>query len=234
MADENSRLIEATLRTVVVRPPQQKLATFGTTSIRYYLVTEPVYADLDQAVKVEESVIREGIVRADRPEVVTPYYLLRHEGFAENASRFLQEMLERYGDNAPGLLYTYKNERMETSVVSGAVQDVASRIGARLDKEQRSLEAVICGVDALWDVSLMKFIYDLTCASLRSNVSELHNTGMLEMTRGVPRNARVRIERMMDQARSGGLDPSEIHMELERWGMFDEYQDRFLGLFGRR
>ena len=33
-------------KTRVIRPPRQALATFGTTSIDYYLVTEPIYSDL--------------------------------------------------------------------------------------------------------------------------------------------------------------------------------------------
>src|SRR5690606_35863238 len=108
----------------------------------------------------EEAVVREGTVRSERPQVVTPYYLWRHEGFGENAAHYLEELMRRLGPNAPGLLYTYKNEGMSTSVVSGSPREVAGRIATRLDKEDRPLEVVIRGPDELWDVSLMKFIYE--------------------------------------------------------------------------
>ena len=39
-------MAEASERTRVVRAPQRALATFGTTAVRYYLVTEPAYRDL--------------------------------------------------------------------------------------------------------------------------------------------------------------------------------------------
>ena len=217
----------------MVRPPRQALATFGTTVIRYYLVAEPVYADLDLPGRKDEAVVREGVVRSERPRVVTPYYLMRHEGFTDNATDYLQEMSRRHGSDAPGLLYTYRNEPAETSIVAGPAADVARRISERLDKEQRGLEAVIRGVDDLWDVSVMKFIYELTNASVQSNASELYQHGLLEVEGGVPRDARQRIEWLLKEAQRGHVDPAEVHRELLRWDLFDEYQDRFLRLFGR-
>lgn len=220
--------------THVVRPPRQTLATFGSTTVRYHLVCEPVYADLDFPGRRDESVVREGTVRAERPQVVTPYYLSRVEGFSEHANKFLEELTREYGPHAPGLLYTYKNEVGGTSIVSGGVTEVSNRIRARLDKEDERLAAVIQGVDELWDVSVMKFIFDLTNASVPTNVSELQSRNLLETRDGVPQEARWRIERMLIEARKGDLDPSLVHRELERWNLFDEYEDRFLRLFRRR
>ena len=108
------------------------------------------------------------------------------------------------------------------------------RIVERLDREQKPLEAVIRGVDDLWDVSLMKFIYELTARSARSNASELRSHGLLETEGGVPRDARLRIDGLLEQAKRGNVDPSEVHREIERWDLFEEYQDRFLGLFKHR
>jgi hypothetical protein len=86
----------------------------------------------------------------------------------------------------------------------------------------------------MWDVSLMKFIYELTNRSARSNFDDLRTNGLLGVDNGVPREARHRIERLMDLARAGKADPADVHRELERWGLFEEYQDRFLGLFRGR
>ena len=48
-------------------------------------------------------------------------------------------------------------------------------------------------------------------------------------------NPRMRIERLIEEARRGNADPSDVHRELEKWGLFNEYQDRFLALFkGKR
>jgi hypothetical protein len=227
------RLVHAAENTVVVRPPKQSLATFGTTSVRYYLVTEPSFEGLVASSQLPESVVREGTVRSDRPQVVTPSFLIRQEGFGDDARKYFEELAEEYGPDAPGLRYSYKNEYMETSVVSGTPEEVTARLSERLDREQRPLEAVIRGVDDLWDVSLMKFIYELTVDSFNANFADLDSRGLLRMDRGVPDDARRRVEMLFDQARKGEIDPSEAHRELERWGLFDEYQDRFLGLFKR-
>ena len=235
MDDYEGRLAHAVDNTWVVRPPRQALATFGTTSVRYYLVTEPLYREVDGASRGdEEAVVREGVVRAERPHVVTPYYLMRHEGFGDDAREYFERLMQEVGPDAPGLLYTYKNEGMETTIVSGAAREVAERIVERLDRDDVPLQAVIRGVDDLWDVSLMKFIYELTSSSARSNASEMRSHGLLETDEGVPRAARERIDRLLERARRGSIEPSEVHRELERWGLLDEYQDRFLGLFKRR
>ena len=138
-----------------------------------------------------------------------------------------------HGPDSPGLLYTYKNEPEGMDIVSGRVMDVADRIARDLDERDRGLEAVIVGVDELWDVSLIKFIYELTHESARKNVSQLRSAGMLEMEGGVPNDARRRVERMIEAARQGRLDPSSVMRELKRWDLFEEYEDRFLGLFRR-
>ncbi len=230
----DERIENAVRSTEVFRPPKQSLATFGTTTVRYHLVAEPVYADLDIPGKQEETVIREGTVHAERPQVVTPRYLSQLEGFTENAGKFLEHAMRVYGADTPGLLYAYRNEMGSTDVVSGAPGEVAARIKERLDREDRRLEAVIKGVDDLWDVSVMKFIFELTNSSVRSNVSELNSMGLLDSQSGVPRDARVRIDRMLEEARRGNLDPSVVHRELERWGLFEEYEDRFYGIFRGR
>lgn len=232
MDEQDLRLMEALARTRVVRAPQQGLATFGSTSVRYYLVTEPSYRALDVVHDgQEESVVREGVVRAERPRVVTPYYLLRHEGFGDNADRYLQRLAEEVGPDHPGLMYHYKNEGAETAVVSGSVEEVTRKIVDRLDRESKPLEAVITGSDDLWDLSLMKFIYDFTAYSAQANVSEMRAKGLLRTEGGVPMDARLRIERMIEEARRGQRDPRDVHREIEHWDLFDEYQDRFFTLF---
>ncbi|MDP2954335.1 MAG: hypothetical protein Q8O76_13595, partial [Chloroflexota bacterium] len=81
---------------------------------------------------------------------------------------------------------------------------------------------------------LMRFIHEFTQRSLRSHVSELSQMGLLETDQaGVPRDAREGIEALFDKARYGKVEPAVLKMELDRWGIFEEYQDRFFRLFRR-
>jgi len=228
--DEIRRIVEGTQ---IVRPPKQLLATFGTTVVQYFVVTEPSYAGLPGASE-DEAVVRSGKVTAQRPQIVTPYYLLNlFRGF-DHGQEFARYLNERYGSDSPGLMYRYEQEAGDTEVVSEAPEMVAKRIAGRLDKEGAHLAAVIRGIDQYWDVSLAHFIYGLTAGSALGHAAEMAQRGLLEQERGVPRAARERIDGMFAAVAHGEADATELKTELDRWGVFDEYEDRFLNLFRRR
>jgi len=172
-------------------------------------------------------------VLAERPRVVTPSYLVNAEGFSEHAKRYLDMIIQEYGPNAPGLFYGYKNEPKEMNIVSSDMRSVVHRLEEEIDKEGNPLTTIIKGVDELWDVSLLKFIYDMTRYSLSSNVFELGRRGLLDIDRsGIPLDARRSIEHLFGLVKKGDLEPSALKLELDRWSLFGEYEDRFFGLFG--
>ena len=223
--------IRAAEQTWVVRYPAQRLATFGITSLSYYVVTEPIYRDLQPETK--EGVVRTGKVVAEEPSIVTPYYAMNLEGFSPEAYRYLEYVSSQHGPNSPGILYQYRNEPEGTEIVSGDAGEIASRIDARLTSEQNNLSVVMVGVDELWDVSLIKFIYELTSTSAPHHVEELGSRGLLDPAPGaggLPMAAVQRIEKMFFEV-SNGRDPEDLRRELDRWGAFDIYEDRFLNLF---
>lgn len=238
MEIRDERIRYALDNTEVLRLPKQQLATFGTTCVNYYLLTEPVYIELvHTSAKKEETIIREGKVSSERPRIVTPSYLINLEGFGENARGYLEMVIREYGPHAPGLFYNYKNEPNPEalSIVSDPLPVVAGTINEKIDKEGNRLAAIIKGVDELWDVSLLKFIKELTEGSLKSNILELSRRGLLDIDRaGVPMDARYRIEELFRQVERGESDPSTLKSELDRWELFPEYEDRFLSLFRKR
>ena len=229
---EDERIREAIRHTEILRPPKKTLATFGTTNIYYYLVTEPAYSELVE--EVTETVVREGRVIAERPRIVTPYYLSRLEGFSQDARRYLDMLIKEYGGNAPGLFYTYKNEPLKLNIVSDNLLSVVSKINAEIDKRGDPLGSIIKGEDELWDVSIMKFIYEMTRSSLQDNLFQMGGRGLLDIDAGgVPADARMRIEELFRQVARGEREPKELKEELDRWDLFEEYEDRFFRLFRR-
>jgi hypothetical protein len=140
-------------------------------------------------------------------------------------------LLRMHGANAPGLFYTYKNEPKELNIVSDTWQQVAEKLNHNIDEKGDPMASIIKGQDDLWDVSLLKFIYEITSRSLRSNISQLGSRGLLGMSHGgVPVEARQRIEELFDQVAKGERSSHELEQELNRWGVFPEYQDRFFTL----
>jgi hypothetical protein len=229
----DERIMAAVNATKIIRLPKQSLATFGTTSIYYYLITEPVYSGF--AGSKNETVIREGRVIAEKPKIVTPYYLTHLEGFGAGAKRYLEMLTETIGAYTPGLLYCYRNEPKELNIVSERPIVVIDKLNADLDRKGDPLVSIIRAEDELWDVSLMKFIYEITRNSIGSNVREMGERGLFNIdAAGVPAEARMQIDELFARVGRGNADPAGLKIEIDRWGLWDEYQDRFLAMFRRR
>ena len=228
----DERIRNAVEHTEILRPPKQTLSTFGTTKIYYYLITEPIYTELMK--DTTETAVREGRVIAERPRIVTPHYLSHLDGFSPEARKYLDELSKIHGTDAPGLFYTYRNEPKELNIVSDDLHAVAEKLNAELDQRGDPLTSIIKGQDELWDVSLMKFIYEMTRSSVRNNLMQMGARGLLDMDPdGVPMDARVGIEELFRQVSAGEIDPVKLKKELDHWGVFQDYEDRFLNIFRR-
>lgn len=218
-------------RSWVVRFPKQHLDTFGSTNIAYYVVTEPIYQEL--APDNREGVIRTGRVIAERPAVITPTYIMNLQGFSPEAYSYFRHEAQQSGPNSPGILYQYRNESDKTDIVGGEPSEIAHRISSDLDSRKEDLSVVMVGVDELWDVALLKFVYDFTSSSIAGNVQDFNARGMLSPRPdfgGVPGAAVQHIDRLFREVERGA-NPDILKRELDRWGIFHYYEDRFLNLF---
>ena len=224
--------MRAVERTFIVRNPTQQLATFGSTTISYYVVTEPIYQEMNAE---PEGVIRTGRVVAARPAVVTPSYAMNLQGFSAEAYEYLRYLSQQYGPASPGILYQYTNEARKVEIVKGEPGEIAGRISKDLDQRKENLSVVLVGVDELWDIALLKFMYEFTSSSAAQNVREMQGQGLFDAQPhlgGVPRAASYQIERLFIDVERGG-DPEVLRRELDRWGLFQHYETRFLNLFRR-
>jgi len=225
MMETDDKVRYALENTELVRAPQQSLATFGSSVIDYYVVTELV-GNL--------SVVRDGKVIAERPRIVTPAYLVNVEGFSEQARRYIA-MMARERPHDSGIFYRYKNEPKGMNVVSEPVKQVISKLSYQIEEERNPLSTIIKGVEELWDVSLLMFIYELTTKSVSTNIAEFNRRGFLDIDAGgVPQGARDYIEELFEQASRNLSRAPQLVVELNRWGLFPEYQDRFFALFRRK
>jgi hypothetical protein len=221
-ADE--KIKNALQQTELIRAPRRELDTFGSSVIDYYVVTELV-GNL--------SVVRDGKVFAERPKIVTPAYLVNVEGFSEQAKKYIS-MMARERPYESGIFYKYKNEPGGMNVISEPVKQVIDNLSSRVEEQQNPLSTIIKGVEELWDVSLLMFIYELTSKSVRTNMAEFNRRGLLDTdASGVPEGARNYIEELFEKANSNLSRAPELVVELNRWGLFPEYQDRFFALFRR-
>ena len=220
-------------QTYIVKYPKQHLATFGITSIEYFVVTEPLYTAIDPQKKELEGVVRKGKVRAEQPTLITPTYAMNLNGFSDEAYKYFSQAARLYGANSPGIMYQYNNEPENLEILSGNPNEIAHRISKELRDKKNDLSVVISGVDEFWDVALLKFIYEFTASSVSFNSREMRGAGLMEpqsSAGGVPAAAANQIEEMFKSVKNGG-SANTLKNELDKWGVYPYYEDRFLNLF---
>ena len=165
-AVENTRVIVA---------PEQQIATFGTTSFRFYLISELMD-------RVNEVRVRDGRIHAERPQIVTPdhYARLLLEGFGEKAQQYVEQLRERMRSIA---VLRYGFQFRKTDVTENRMRDsidaVVSRTRQQVENANDPLSAVIQGVDDAWEVCLLKFTIDMIERSSGDNLGDFRRRGLL-------------------------------------------------------
>jgi hypothetical protein len=140
-----------------------------------------------------------------------------------------------------GLRLSKDFEKMD--IVSNSLATVAANISGDIEKKKDPYSAIIKGIDQFWDVSLSKFIQEIVDESaynsqlpdlMRNSSVRVGSGGFPVITRdnlGIPVIARNEIEILFKLFEKGEIDPFNLKQELDRWGMFEQYQDRFFRYF---
>lgn len=237
------RIKYALKETEILRKPDGLISTSRDTTLHFYVLVEPAYLEVlpDEG---PETKIREGKISWEKPKLLTPGYLMSMEGFSEEARQALKLIAAQSPDLA-GILYKmrYKREEEREVTVPRDIKESFRRIENELNDKGDTFSVVIKGIDELWDVSLLKFVQELIVKSAyKSQMPYYENKGYISrdergfarVTRnleGLPLAARKEIERMFFKVKNGDIDPSILKKELDRWGVFTAYEDRFFDLF---
>ena len=161
--------------TQVIVAPQRRIATFGDTSFRFYLVTEL----MDSASQVR---VRDGRLHAERPQIITPGHIhqMLVEGFGEKAEDFAGWLRE----HAPQLAilkygFQFRKTDMSNEIVHDSLETVVGRLRAQVEASDDPLSAVIHGVDEGWEICLLKFAADMIQESSGGNLGDFRKRGLL-------------------------------------------------------
>jgi hypothetical protein len=161
--------------TEVILAPQTRIATFGHTSFRFYLISEL----MDQ---VNEVRVRDGRIHAERPQILTAdhYSRLLLEGFGEKAERFI-EQLRAQAQKFAVLRYGFQFRKTDVTerTVRDSIGSVIEQTKALVEHSDEPLSAVIQGVDDAWEVCLLKFTIDLIEKSAGGNLGDFRRRGLL-------------------------------------------------------
>ena len=216
--------------TEIVVMPANPLETFGATHLHYHLVSELMDT-------VDRIRVREGTIQSKRPQIITPAYYESEnlEGFGEEARQYL-DWLRQHAQDVRILQYGFIVQKTELNehLVTGHMAEVLERVKLDVKRKNDPMAAVIHGVDQPWDVCLLKLMVDMIRHSAPANISDLHRRHLLDNVNGAPRAVREELEALFLQA---SRDPSLVKLlgnKLRKYGLFEEYEDRFFALVRAR
>ena len=170
-ADDFNHAME---NTRVVIPPAHAIQTYGQTSFRFRLVTEPM--DETGAVR-----LRRGMIHAERPRILAPQHLSRMllEGFGDRAREFAGWMEEQKDFHVLRYGFSLRKTDLSEELLREPKEELLGRLEQELRRTDDPMDTLIEGIDDAWEVCLMKFTRDLINRSAGENMAEWKRRGFL-------------------------------------------------------
>jgi hypothetical protein len=165
--------------TKVLHEPDRRIDTFGETRFEFQLLSEL----MDRTGEVR---IRTGQVEAMRPRVLRPasYREVELEGFDASAkARFdqLVEKLESEGKDLAFLQYgfQFKRGQVHEEIIHDTMDAVRERVMDDIRRTGNPSRAIIEGVDDAWEISILKFSFEMILRSHEINSFDFKRRGMM-------------------------------------------------------
>jgi hypothetical protein len=211
-------------RIQLIHSPRSDLATFGATTIDYFLAS---------AVPGETARchLRQGQVTAQKPAILTPErWRERFEGFGDDQEAFGRAMDAHYGASLRGLEYQFRNNLRSTSVEHASLPELIARVQKTVTDDNVKRTALLQAPEAAWSLAVMKLIVDVSLRSFPGNVRELDERGFFDPAGRERSRQRHHIEQLFVRARADVSLRSTLAETLRGYGLFSEYEDRFFSL----
>lgn len=165
--------------TKVLREPDHRIETFGETRFEFQLISEL----MDRAGEVR---IRTGEVQAQRPRIIRPeaYREVELDGFGDDARERFDAMLDKFraeGRDLAFLQYGFQFRRGEVheEVVHDPIEVVRERVMEEMRLDGNPARAVIEGVDDAWEISILKFSFEMIQRSHDINAFDFKRRGLI-------------------------------------------------------
>lgn len=165
--------------TRVLHEPDHRIQTFGETRFEFQLLSEP----MDQVGKVR---IRTGEVEAMKPRILRPepYRDVELEGFDDNARARFDEMVEKLkseGRDMAFLQYGFRFRRgaVNEELVQDSIETVRDRVLEDIRRTGNPSRAIIEGVDDTWEISILKFSFEMILRSHEINAFDFKRKGLI-------------------------------------------------------
>lgn len=159
----------------ILYEPDRRINTFGDTRFEFVLLSELMDV-------VDQTRVRSGWIEAERPKIIRPdfYNEVEMEGFSGEGRHFL-DWLSSQGMLKAFLQYGFKFKRSDVTeeVLHEPIAVVKQRLGDEFRNEGDPSRVLLQGVDEKWEISLLKFTFDLIQKSHDINLFDFHRKGLL-------------------------------------------------------
>ena len=209
-------------QTRVVLEPDKVLETFGQTKLKYRIVCQ---SD-DNLCKVHE-----GIVLTEKPIIMSANQFA-HEilnGFGQKASEYA-DWLRGHGELLKFVQYglQIRKEEISESEIHESLESALAKVVDVAEKDN-TVNVVIQGVENMWEVSLLKFMqaYIQRSAPVNIQTFQAHQVNAQEQ---INREQDRYIEDRFYEVRGNKNKINDFGRELQNFGRFHEFEDRFYAL----
>jgi len=155
--------------TRIIRQRQSTLLTLSETELSYVLLCE-------SAMNVGDTVVRKGIVKVDKPQLLLLSNPMEFEGFddyEDDSSESREFMsLARMASFPPG---KYSNIGNQMEVFSGSIEKAIDHYERELDKSGDHHTGLCAGPVDLWALSLFVYIGKMVAKSAHSDLDDMMN-----------------------------------------------------------
>ena len=165
--------------TRALREPDRRIDTFGETRFEFQLISEL----MDRSGEVR---IRTGEVEAQRPRILRPeaYRDVELEGFDPSARDRFDKMLEKFRSEGKDLAFLqygfqFRRGQVHEEIIHESMESVRERV---LDDNRRignPALAIIEGVDDTWEISILKFSFEMILRSHEINAFDFKRRGLI-------------------------------------------------------
>lgn len=161
--------------TRVLHEPDRRIDTFGSTEFEFLLVSEL----MDTA---NVSRVRTGRIEAHKPLIIKPTGVDEwdFDGFGPEGRAFGQWVKQNI-KNLAILRYAFQFKRTEVheELVHEAIEVVCGRLVDEARTTGNPMRAIIHGVDDTWEISLLRFTFEMIEKSQGINLFDFKRRGLL-------------------------------------------------------
>ena len=165
--------------TRVLREPDRRIDTFGETRFEFQLISEL----MDRTGEVR---IRTGEIEAMRPRIFKPepYREIELEGCDPSARARLDALVEKFRSEGRDLAFlqygfNFRRGQVQEEIIHDSMDAVRDRVMEDIRRTGNPARAVIEGVDDAWEISLIKFTFDMIMRSREINAFDFKRKGLL-------------------------------------------------------